>query len=191
MSTSAFALQYAGARVLRTAARAVHRDEFGKLAPLLGAMEKLITCEKAQGLCAPQLGAGLRLFMLAADREEDVSQVVAINPQILRRSRARSLGWEACLSVPNHGALVSRPRRISVSYETLDGESVREEEMTGDRARAFQHEMDHLDGVLYTARMIPNSLTHTSVLRDVRERNRIAYETREEESERLRAAHDV
>jgi peptide deformylase len=158
-----YALRFAGARVLRSEARAVRADEREALAPLLRAMERLVVKEKAQGLGAPQVGAGLRLFLLAADRDRPAS--VVINPQILRRSRSRYVDWEACLSVPDHAALVSRPSRISVTYETLDGEEV-QRTLSGNDARVFQHEVDHLDGVLYTSRMIASSLTHVAVLRD-------------------------
>ena len=176
MPASRFGLQLAGARVLRTAARAVRPDEYRELTPLLDAMKRTAKHENAQGLCAPQLGESLRLFMLAADAQGGEPPLVAINPHILRRSRSREIGWEACLSVPDYAALVSRPSRISVSYETLEGEHVREQILTGNRARVFQHEVDHLDGVLFTSRMILMSMTHTSLLDNVRTRMQIESE---------------
>ena len=78
--------------------------------------------------------------------------------------------------MPDYAALVSRPSRISVSYETLEGEHVREQILTGNRARVFQHEVDHLDGVLFTSRMILMSMTHTSLLDNVRTRMQIESE---------------
>ena len=60
-----YALRYAGASVLRTVARPVRPDERNSLAPLVSAMSKLMKREKAQGLCAPQLGVGVRLLMMA------------------------------------------------------------------------------------------------------------------------------
>jgi peptide deformylase len=163
-----YSLQRAGAAALRAAARPVRHDD--TLAPLLAAMEKLVLKEKAQGLSAPQMGAKLRLFMLARDGEDD--GLVVLNPRILRRSRACHVDWEACLSVPEYAALVSRARRVAVEFETLDGETMTQT-LTGNRARVFQHEIDHLDGVLYTSRMIPGSFTHTSVLRDPLQRSTI------------------
>ena len=159
----AFSLQLAGARALRSASRAVRPDELGALKPLLGAMQRVLNKKKAQGICAPQLGSPVRLFMLARDEEQP--PLVAINPRILRRSRERYTDWESCLSVPDHAALVSRPKKISVEYSTLEGETV-QKVLSGNRARVFQHEFDHLDAVLYTERMIDSSFSHLSLLRD-------------------------
>ena len=92
--------------------------------------------------------------------------LVVLNPRILRRSKVHDLDWEGCLSIPDYAALVARPRRISVAYETLDGEYVEDCTLSSNAARVFQHEVDHLDGVLYTERMIPSSLTHVSAMDD-------------------------
>ena len=187
----------AGARVLRERARKVRPDEFGTLSPLLGAMEALIEKEKAQGLCAPQVGVGLRLFVMAPsqsngegeyeeDDEDAQQQLVVINPRVVRQSRARLVDWESCLSVPNYAALVSRPAKVQVEYETLDG-AFEEATMAGNRARVFQHELDHLDGVLFTERMIPSSLTHMSIMTDDEAREAVE----EDESARLAARDDI
>ena len=88
-----------------------------------------------------------------------------LNPQILKRSQVQDVDWESCHSVPDHGALVYRPQKVMVSYETLDGETV-ERTLEGNDARVFQHEYDHLDGILYTSRMIAKSFTHMDILKD-------------------------
>ena len=173
----AFSLQLAGARALRSASRAVRPDELGALKPLLGAMQRVLNKKKAQGICAPQLGSPVRLFMLARDEEQP--PLVAINPRILRRSRERDVDWESCLSVPDHAALVSRPSRVSVEYSTLDGETV-QHVLSGNRARVFQHELDHLDGVLFTSRMIESSFAHLSMLRDPTRRDEIESQSKAE-----------
>ena len=93
---------------------------------------------------------------------------MVVNPRVHRWSRSRSIGWEACLSVPDYAALVVRPKRIDVEYITCNDEAELMESMSGvlsgSMARVFLHELDHLDGVLYTERMIPSSFTHTSLL---------------------------
>ena len=182
-----FAMRFAGARVLREPSREVRRDELGALQPLLRAMERLISKENAQGLSAPQLGVGVRLFMLARDADDEAaSPLVAVNPKIMRRSRERQVEWEACLSVPEYAALVSRPMRVTVAYEDLNGAPV-ETTLSGNRARVFQHEMDHLDGIMYTSRMIASSFTHVSMLHDEAARDAIE----EAETQRMDASDDV
>ena len=177
-SSAAYALRLAGSRVLRSVARPVRSGEASSLDPLLVAMTDLLRSEKARGLSAPQLGESLRLFMLTdtekiTDPEEAAkSPIVALNPRILRRSKGRRVDWEACLSVPDYGALVSRPARIEVAYETLEGGEVRRA-LHGDLARVFQHEIDHLDGVLFLERMLPTSLTHQSLILDPQRREEI------------------
>jgi len=157
-----FSLQLAGARALRMTARTVRPDEVGALAPLISAMKRVLAKEKAQGVCAPQLGQSLRLCALHPDGSEEPPQFM-LNPRIIRRSRSSIVEWEACLSVPEYAGLVSRAARVCIEYETLDGETV-EEELSGNCARVFQHEFDHLNGVLYTSRMIASSFAHKSML---------------------------
>jgi peptide deformylase len=95
--------------------------------------------------------------------------LVVLNPRVLRTSRAYGVDWEACLSVPGHGALVERPQSVEVAFDTLSGTTV-ECVLRGDRARAFQHECDHLDGVLYTSRMFVSSYAPLSQLDSEAER---------------------
>ena len=173
-----FAIQLAGSHALRGPSRAVTRAEIPELKPLIAAMQDHVAKEKAQGLCAPQMGEPLRLFLFKPDskdadadeyyeddEEEEAEPTVVLNPQILKRSQVQDVDWESCLSVPDHGALVYRPQKVMVSYETLDGETV-ERTLKGNDARVFQHEYDHLDGILYTSRMIAKSFTHMDILKD-------------------------
>lgn len=174
---SRFTLQYAGARVLREVARPVRRDQLRELSPLLAAMEQQVIADNAQGLCAQQLGESLRIMMMPASRashSEDAAAApfVAINPKILRRSQERHVDWEACLSIPNYAALVSRPAKVRVTYQTADGEDV-QATLTGDRARIFQHEVDHMEGILYTARMVAPSFVHMDVFNDEQARDEL------------------
>jgi peptide deformylase len=104
------------------------------------------------GLAAPQLGTLQRVFVLdlsVGRRAEDLA--VCINPEILSRDGLQ-LEEEGCLSVPGFTATVLRPARIAVRAMNRGGE-VRVIEGTGLLARALQHEIDHLDGLLYLHRL--------------------------------------
>ena len=162
--------------MLRAVARPVMRpgggDVAATLAPLLREMARSLTTTNGMGLSAPQLGESLRLCMLAAGTSSHLP-LTMLNPRLVRTSRDTSVGWETCLSVPDYAALVTRPRRVEAEYETLDGERVTRR-LSGDAARVFQHELDHLDGILFTSRMHPGSFVHVSTL-DVRE-NKAALE---------------
>ena len=163
-----FRLHLDGASVLRQVCEPVRRSQLASVSPLLGEMTRMLTLHKGQGLAAPQLGVSLRLFMLAPERRNG-RPLVVLNPRVLRTSRAYGVDWEACLSVPGHGALVERPQSVDVAFDTLSGTTV-ECVLRGDRARAFQHECDHLDGVLYTSRMFVSSYAPLSQLDSEAER---------------------
>ena len=100
------------------------------------------------GLAAPQVNVSKRLFVI--DKKlinEEWEAGAYINPKILKADGSNILE-EGCLSIPNIRADVDRPFKIEVEYQTLKGEKVREE-MDDLLARVFQHEFDHLEGVLF------------------------------------------
>ena len=104
------------------------------------------------GLAAPQIGVSERVFVLdlsVGRRAEDLA--VCVNPEILARE-GMQLEEEGCLSVPGFTASVLRPARIAVRALDRDGRT-RTIEGTGLLARALQHEIDHLDGLLYLHRL--------------------------------------
>lgn len=147
--------------------RRAHRVELADLeniGPLLQAMRRCLLATKGEGVAAPQLGASLRLFMMPAGKPGDVH--VVVNPAILRASRALATDWEGCLSVPGYTGLVARPRSVHVAYETLQGVR-REKHLTGFTARCFQHELDHLDGRLYSERVNKGSLVEVETRKSV------------------------
>ena len=106
------------------------------------------------GLAAIQVGVPLRVLVidLQEPEEEDGEPVrdprVFINPEILTASEQEVPYTEGCLSVPDQFAEVDRPDRIRARWMELDGK-VREEEIQGLLAVCLQHEMDHLNGVLF------------------------------------------
>jgi len=101
------------------------------------------------GLAAPQVGAALRVLVIDVAREGEKPKPMRIaNPEILWRSEETILASEGCLSLPEHYADVARPSAIRLRY--LDHENeIREIDAKGLLATCLQHEIDHLDGVLF------------------------------------------
>jgi peptide deformylase len=104
------------------------------------------------GLAAPQIGVSLRIFVVDVTVGQRAGSLMTfINPEFVSRD-GMQLEEEGCLSVPGFTATVARPARVTVKALNRDGaESV--VEGTGLLARAFQHEMDHLDGTLFIDRL--------------------------------------
>ncbi len=101
------------------------------------------------GLAAPQVGVLWRLIVIDFQNEP----YVVINPRITSRSEENEVGSEVCLSLPFMTGDVQRNKSIKLEFFDLNGElHTREEE--GFRAVVFQHEIDHLDGVLYVDRLV-------------------------------------
>ena len=101
------------------------------------------------GLAAPQVGAALRVIVVDVAREGEKPQPLRIaNPEILSRSDVTTVANEGCLSLPEHYADVERPAEIRLRYLDHQNE-IREIEAKGLLATCIQHEIDHLDGVLF------------------------------------------
>jgi peptide deformylase len=100
------------------------------------------------GLAAPQVGVPLRVIVIGMPEEEDF---VLVNPEIVRRTGER-LVTEGCLSVPGYYGEIKRSRRVTVKGKDLGGKEIRirAEELL---AQALEHEIDHLNGVLYIDRL--------------------------------------
>jgi peptide deformylase len=110
------------------------------------------------GIAAPQVSASIRLFIVASRPSPrypyapTMEPTAMIDPEIVNRSGELVSGWEGCLSVPGVRGLVLRDRTIEVRYLTKHGNLV-QQELTGFVARIFQHELDHLDGILFPDRV--------------------------------------
>ena len=110
------------------------------------------------GLAAPQIGVLRRvvIFSVAANprypEAETVPRTVLINPEIRVLDTKTESGWEGCLSIPGMRGVVTRPSHIRYSgYDEQGRRFMRE--VTGFHARVVQHEVDHLDGILYPMRI--------------------------------------
>jgi peptide deformylase len=110
------------------------------------------------GIAAPQVYEPLRLFIIASRPNARYPQAPAmeptaiINPEILWASDEKEKGWEGCLSIPGLRGLVPRHTRIGVRYLTCSG-NVAEVEYAGFLALVFQHEFDHLQGLVFVDRL--------------------------------------
>ncbi len=122
--------------------------------------DMLATLREADGvgIAAPQVYEGASLFLVASrpnPRYPDAPSMepeVVVNPEIVGRSAEVVKGWEGCLSIPGLRGLVPRHRRIVARYRTLDGAEV-EREFVDFVARVFQHEDDHLRGLVFLDRL--------------------------------------
>ncbi|MFX4220481.1 MAG: peptide deformylase [Thalassobaculum sp.] len=112
------------------------------------------------GLAAPQIGISQRVILIsvpAARRSDDPDDgplplTALVNPELTPIGDERALGMEGCLSIPGMRGEVERWLRVRLTAVTPEGRPV-DAVMTGMRARVLQHEVDHLDGVLYLDRM--------------------------------------
>jgi peptide deformylase len=118
-----------------------------------------VTEANGVGIAAPQTGEGDRLFIVASRPNPRYPQAPAmtptamINPQIIAHGSATALGWEGCLSVPGLRGLVPRYTAITVEYTGRNGQ-LYQQELTDFVARIFQHELDHLDGIVFLDRVL-------------------------------------
>jgi len=111
---------------------------------LAGDMLETMHAAPGVGLAAPQVGVPLRVIVIGMPEEEDF---VLINPEVVRQTGER-LVTEGCLSVPGYFGEIKRAQRVTVKGRDLSGKEIRikAEELL---AQALEHEIDHLNGVLY------------------------------------------
>lgn len=123
--------------------------------------EQMLAITQAQagvGLAAPQVGVPLRLILVASrpnaryPQAPDLPPTLMINPRLVWAATEQEQDWEGCLSVPGLRGRVWRSRAVIVDYLDREGEPQRQE-LTGFPARIVQHELDHLDGILFVDRL--------------------------------------
>ena len=122
----------------------------GAVRGLMDDMLESMRSANGLGLAAPQIGVLKRVIvvLLAPDGEDEPTPMFFANPEITWASDETYKGEEGCLSLPEHYAEVSRPARVRVRFLDRDGEE-NELELEGIAAKCVQHEMDHLDGILF------------------------------------------
>ncbi len=133
---------------LRAKARPVQPADAEAVRALVPRMFETMYKAPGIGLAAPQVGVGLRVVVVDLMPGNEPSPLTLVNPQVVAVSDEWATREEGCLSVPNQYADVSRPARVTVRYHDLDG-AQRQVEADGLLAACLQHELDHLDGVLF------------------------------------------
>ena len=147
---------------LKIKARPVHAVD-DKIRRLMDDMLDTMYGAIGIGLAAPQVGQSSRVIVLDVAREGEKPQPLQLaNPEILWRSPELTTGNEGCLSLPEHYAEVTRPAKIRLRYLDYQNE-IREIEASGLLAMCLQHEIDHLDGVLFVDHI--SSLKRGMILR--------------------------
>jgi peptide deformylase len=128
-------------------------------------MLRTMEAAKGVGLAAPQVGLYIRAATLKLDYKTDTPRTLFVrNPKILERSDETVEGYEMCLSIPGIGGLVRRSRWIKIVHTSLEGRELTTE-AEGHNAVLWQHELDHLDGVLYVDKVIGELLPADEVRR--------------------------
>lgn len=124
---------------------------------LLNDMLETMRAAHGQGLAAPQIGVGQRVAIVEVPPKDDIvgSGVLyeLINPEVVKVFDDTSEHQEGCLSIPGWRGDVSRPLKVVVRALDREGNRVKHE-VEGHVARAFLHEIDHLDGVLYIDKLV-------------------------------------
>lgn len=146
-----------GEPLLRAVAAPVRRFD-GELAALVADMNDTMRHLSGAGLAAPQIGVSLRVVIFELKDNPryphltPVPYTVLVNPKLTPLGTEEDEGWEGCLSVPGMRGLVPRFRRLRYQGFDAKGEPL-ERTVEGFHARVVQHEVDHLDGILFPQRV--------------------------------------
>lgn len=130
--------------ILRTKSQDVTNALDSKIQNLIPEMMETMKAKDGVGLAAPQIGENIRLFVINYKEKE----LVFINPVITKKSLVKEWGEEGCLSIPNKFGEVKRHKRVTVEYLNEGGQK-QTMKAHGLLARIIQHELDHLDGILF------------------------------------------
>jgi len=146
-----------GEPLLREVARPVqHFDE--ALRTLIADMDETMRANHGAGIAAPQVGVGVRAVIFELNENpryphiKPVPYTVLVNPVLTALTEEQDEGWEGCLSVPGMRGLV--PRFTRLRYQGFDAQGTPiDRTVEGFHARVVQHEVDHLDGILFPQRV--------------------------------------
>lgn len=166
MEKAAYEIRTFGDPVLKSRSAPV-KDFDDSLKQLAEDMLRIMYEAEGAGLAANQIGRLRRIFVAAYEDEDEVREFIVVNPAIEIRSEAQEKDMEGCLSIPGIGVEVERPVAVTLIGQDLSGGPMRVE-AEGRLARIFQHEMDHLDGILMLDRTDRES--RKNAMREMRER---------------------
>ena len=144
--------------MLQQVAAPVERFGTAELRQLVTDMDDTMRALSGAGIAAPQIGVSLRAVIFEVTRNprypqaEPVPYTVLLNPVLDLLGDERDEVWEGCLSVPGLRGLVARHTNLRYRGFDLDGRPI-DRTVTGFHARVVQHEVDHLDGILYPMRI--------------------------------------
>lgn len=147
-----------GNPLLRAKAEVVENIQDWRIQKLIDALITTVKQANGVGIAAPQVAASDRLFIVASrpnpryPNAPEMQPTPMINPKILAKSTEMANGWEGCLSIPGIRGLVPRSQAIEVEYTDRNGK-LQKQELTDFVARIFQHEYDHLDGIVFLDRL--------------------------------------
>jgi peptide deformylase len=141
-------------QVLRSKSKRVQKVT-PKLVAFARQMLETMRQSNGVGLAAPQVGVLMRFFVAELPEDEEAGEpaetYIFFNPEIVK-GRGEQIGYEGCLSIPGYIGEVARQERVTVQGLDEKGHSVRLR-AEGYLARVFQHEIDHLDGILFTDKL--------------------------------------
>ena len=147
-----------GNPVLRNIAKPVKDITEPQISRLIDSLIATAVAHNGVGIAAPQVSQSFRLFIVASrpniryPNAPKMQPTAMINPKIVSYSVEKVKDWEGCLSVPGLRGLVPRNQAIEVEYLTREG-VLEKKVLTDFIARIFQHELDHLDGILFLDRL--------------------------------------
>jgi len=150
-----------GNPILRKKAKEVENIDDPETQKLINDMMATVTEVNGVGLASPQVNRSLRIFIISSHPNTrypdapDVTPREIINPVITDRSEEMEKDWEGCLSIPGIRGIVPRHKEIKVKYLNRQGEE-NSEIFHHFIARVFQHELDHLDGMVFLDRIRNN-----------------------------------
>jgi peptide deformylase len=162
--------------ILKARAKLVAPSDMDGVRALLPRMFETMYRAPGIGLAAPQVGVGLRFAVVDLMPDDKLTPFVLINPEVIARSEELATREEGCLSLPGQYADVTRPARVTIRYTDADG-AKRQVEAEGLLAACMQHEIDHLDGVLF--------IDHLSALKRNMILRRLAKELRQKRAEAM------
>jgi peptide deformylase len=154
-----------GEPVLETAAEPITEFDTPELHALVADMWETMYSAKGVGLAAPQVGVSKRLTVIDVSvGEKENEKLVLINPEIVVKTGSQT-GEEGCLSIPGFREPVTRSEKVSVRAKNAEGETI---EVEGEEllARALQHEIDHLNGILFISHL--STLKRDMIRRKIR-----------------------
>ncbi len=156
--TNLLPISQIGAAVLRQQAQPIDLPLTPDIQTLIDGLLQTADAANGVGIAAPQVAHSCCLIIVASrpspryPQAPTMEPTAMINPQIIDRSPEEVMGWEGCLSVAGQRGMVARSRWVDVLYVDRNGQ-LHQERLTDFVARIFQHEYDHLEGILFIDRI--------------------------------------